>query len=106
MVSIVYVGRGLAHGHVALHDADEDAADDVDERDEQAGDRVALHELRRAVHGAEEVGLARDLVAPLARLRLVDEPRAEVGVDGHLLAGHGVEREARGHLGHAPRRPW
>ena len=28
-------------------------------------------------------------------------PAAELGVDGHLLAGHRVEREARAHLGHA-----
>ena len=42
----------------ALERADEDAADDVDRRDQQSGDRVALHELRRAVHRAVEVGLA------------------------------------------------
>jgi hypothetical protein len=95
------VGGGLGERQPALHDADEDAADDVDDRDQDGRDGVALHELGRAVHGAEEVGLARDLLAAAARLLLVDEPRAQVGVDGHLLAGHGVEREARGHLGHA-----
>ena len=52
--------RRLCERQSALHDADEDAADDVDGGDEQARDRVALHELRRAVHRAVEVGLARD----------------------------------------------
>ena len=36
-----------------------------------------------------------------ARLVLVDQAGGEVGVDRHLLAGHGVEVEARGHLGDA-----
>ena len=69
--------------------------------DEDAEDRVALHELGRTVHGAVEVGGARDLLAARARLLLVDQAGREVGVDGHLLAGHRVEREARGHLGDA-----
>ena len=34
-------------------------------------------------------------------LGAVDGAGAEVGVDRHLLAGHGVEHEARAHLGHA-----
>ena len=66
-----------------------------------AGDRVALHELRRAVHRAVEVGLARDLVAALAGLLLVDQAGVEIGVDRHLLAGHRVQREARRDFGDA-----
>ena len=34
---------------------------------------------------------------------LLIAPDVEVGVDRHLLAGHRVEGEARGHLGDAPR---
>ena len=34
--------------------------------------------------------------AAAARLGLVDEAGVEVGVDGHLLAGHGVEGEPCG----------
>ena len=45
----------LADRQAALERADEDAADDVDGRDEQAGDRVALHELGGTVHRAVEV---------------------------------------------------
>ena len=44
-------------------DADDDAADEVDRDDEHAGHRVALDELRGAVHRAVEVGLAADLGA-------------------------------------------
>jgi hypothetical protein len=95
------VGRRLAEREAALHHPDEDPADDVDEGDQDRGDGVPLHELRGAVHGPEEVGRSRDLLAAPARLLLVDQPRAQVGVDGHLLARHRVEREARRHLGHA-----
>ena len=93
--------RGLAERHPLLHDADDDAADEVDQRDQDAGHRVALDELRGAVHRAVEVGLAGDLLAAPARLLVGDLARVEVGVDRHLLAGHGVEREARADLGHA-----
>ena len=42
-----------------------------------------------------------DLAAPPARLLLVDQAGGEVGVDRHLLAGHGVQVEARGDFGDA-----
>ena len=91
----------LAERHALLHHADDDAADEVDDGDQDAGDRVALDELRGAVHRAVEVGLLGDLGAALARLLVGDLAGVEVGVDRHLLARHGVEREARGDLGDA-----
>ena len=94
-------GRRLRKWQAALHDTDEHAADDIDAGDEHAGDRIALHEFRGAVHRAVEVGLLRDDRAALAGGGLVDEAGVQVGVDRHLLAGHRVEREARGDLGHA-----
>ena len=93
----------LTHRQTFLHDADEDAAHDVDRRDEEAGDRVALHELGRAVHRAVEVRLSRDLQSATTSFLLVDEAGAQIGVDRHLLAGHGVQGESRGHLRHASR---
>ena len=94
--------RRLAERHALLHDADDDAADEVDAGDQDAGHRVALDELRGTVHRAVEVGFLGDLGAPLARLLVGDLAGVEVGVDRHLLARHGVEGEARAHLGHAP----
>ena len=83
---------GIAHG---------DAADEVDRRDDQAGDGVAADELAGAVHGPVELALLDDLAAALVGLGLGDEAGVEVGVDGHLLAGHGVEGEAGGHFADA-----
>ena len=84
-------------------DADDDAAENIDRENDQAGDGVAAHELRGAVHRAEERALLLEFAAAGLRLLVVDEAGGEIGVDGHLLAGNGVEREARADLGDAGR---
>jgi len=84
-----------------LEHAHGNAADQVDHQDEEGGDGVAAHELGSTVHGAVEIRFARDLGARAARFLLADGTAAEVGVDGKLLARHGVQREARRHLGNA-----
>ena len=94
---------GVGDRQVALGDADGEAADEVDGGDDDGGDGVAPDELGGPVHGPVEVGLVGDLLAAALGLLLVDEPRVQVGVDRHLLAGHGVEGEAGRHLGHAAR---
>ena len=95
--------RGIGKAHALLGDADDDAADDVDEHHQQARDRVAAHEFRGAVHGAEEAAFVLQLLAALLGGRLVDQAGAEIGVDRHLLARHGVEVEAGGDFRDAPR---
>src|SRR6202034_3032445 len=82
---------------------DNDAADDVDEDDEQAGDRVAAHEFRGAVHRAEEAAFVFQRLAAFLGDFLVDQPGGEIGVDRHLFAWHGVEVEARRDFGDASR---
>ena len=78
-----------------LHDADNDAADDVDEGDEKARDRVTAHELRRTIHRTEEGAFIFKIAAALFGDFFVDEAGGQIGVDGHLLAGHGVQAETR-----------
>jgi hypothetical protein len=70
-----------------LEHADHEAADDVDQRDDDAGDGVAADELAGTVHGAEEVGLLGDLLAAALGLVFVDDAGVEVGVDRHLPPG-------------------
>ena len=55
--------RGLGERHALLGDADDHAADDVDEHDQQAGDRVAAHEFRGAVHRAVEGAFVLQVLA-------------------------------------------
>ena len=93
----------LTHRHVVLHDAHEQAADDVDGQDEDAGDGVAAHEFGGTVHGTVEVGFLRDLLAPALGFAFVDQAGVEVGVDRHLLAGHRVQGEACRHFGNPAR---
>ena len=93
--------RGVGEAQALLHDADDHAADDVDHDDEEAGDGVAADEFRGAVHGAEEAGFVFQGLAPPPRVLLVDQAGIEIGVDGHLLAGHGIEVKARRHFGDA-----
>jgi len=82
--------RGVAQLHLELHDADDEAADDVDRHDDDGGDRVALDELRGAVHRAVEISFLLDGAATRPRGFLVDRPRVHLGVDRHLLARHRV----------------
>ncbi len=93
--------RGLGERHALLGDADDHAADHVDEHDEQAGDGVAAHEFRGAVHRAEERAFVLQMLAAGARVVLVDQAGGQIGVDRHLLAGHGIEVEARRDFGDA-----
>jgi hypothetical protein len=95
--------RGFRERQPLLGDADDHAADDVDEHHQQAGDGVAADELRGAVHGAEEAAFVLEVLAALLGRRLVDQARGKIGVDRHLLARHGVEVEARGDFRDAAR---
>ena len=87
--------RRLADRHAFLHRTDDNAADDVDENDEKPRDRVAAHEFRRAVHGAKEIAFLLQLLAPQLGFILCDKPAGKIGIDRHLLSGHGVKAEPR-----------
>ena len=93
--------QGGLKGQPLLPDPDDQSAEDIDQHDQDAGHRIPPYELAGTVHGAVELGLGRDLGAPRPRLGLADQPGVEVGVDGHLLAGHGIQGEAGRHLGDA-----
>jgi hypothetical protein len=88
------VPQRLAPRHPLLQHADDETADDVDEQDDDAGDRITLDELAGAVHRAVEGRLALEDLAAALRLVLVDEAQVQIGVDAHLLAWHAVERES------------
>ena len=94
---------GVGKAHALLGDADDDAADDVDEDDQQARDGVAADEFRGAVHGAEEAAFVLQRLAACLGGLLVDQAGGEIGVDRHLLAGHRVQLEARRDFGDAAR---
>ena len=84
--------------HPVLHDADHQTADDIDQKNQDAGDRIAFHKLARAVHGTIKCRLFFEGLAPLLGLLLIDKTHIEIGVDTHLLTRHAIEREARRHF--------
>jgi hypothetical protein len=92
----------LTDGHPLLHDADGKAAQHVDERDQDGGNGVAAHEFAGPVHGPVKVRFLFDGPAAGAGLLFVDDAGVKLGVDGHLLAGHGVQGEAGRHFGDTP----
>ena len=89
----------LSHAHVALDDANADAADDVDQRDDNARDGIAANKLASTVHRTIKICFLRQLLAPRAGLIFLDETGVQLGVNRHLFARHGVQREPRRHFG-------
>ena len=79
-----------------LNHADDQAANDIDRKNHNAGNGVAFYEFRRTVHRTIEIGLAGNVFATFACDIGSDDSGIEIGVDCHLFAGHGVKREARG----------
>ncbi len=67
--------------------------------DDEAGNGVAAHELRSTVHRAEEGAFLFEFAAAQLRGLVVDHAGGKIGIDRHLLAGDGVQREARANFG-------
>ncbi len=93
----------LTDRHAMRDHPGREADDQIEDGDQQARDGVALHELRGTVERAEERRLGEVGLAAALGLLVIDRARRHVAVDGELLAGHPVQREARADLGH-PRR--
>ena len=80
---------------------DNETAANVNQHDDNRGNGVALDELGGTVHSSEEVSLALNLEAAFLSLLVVNRALVQVGVDSHLLTGHGVQRETRRNFRHA-----
>jgi hypothetical protein len=93
------VASSSAGAHVVGEHTDGEAAEQADQQDQDAGHGVAADELRGPIHGAVEVGFLGHVLATLLGFFRTDQAGVEVGVDGHLLAGQGVQGEARADLG-------
>ncbi len=83
---------------VLLHHADVKAAENIDERDDDAGNGVPADEFTGTVHRPVKIRLPSDVFPPLSRLRLGDDAGVHLRVDRHLLAGHRIEGESRRHF--------
>ena len=70
--------------------------------DENAGNGVAPDELAGTVHGPVKIGLLLNCLAPPSGLLLIDQAGVEIGINGHLFAGHGIEGKTRRHFRNTP----
>ena len=89
----------IGKAHVMLQQAHQQAADDIDDGDHDAGDGVAAHVFAGTVHGAIEFRFLRHFRAAAARFVFADQAGVQIGIDGHLFTRHGVQREAGTHFG-------
>ncbi len=79
-----------------LEHADVETSEDVDEGDDNAGDGIAADEFAGTVHGTVEVGFLCDIRTAFSSFGFADDAGIKIGVDRHLLAGHGVQGETGG----------
>ena len=84
-----------------LQHADGESAHDADEQNQNARDGIAAYEFGCTVHGAEETRFVAHFTAAALGFFFVNQAGIQVGIDGHLFAGHGVQGEACRHLGNA-----
>jgi hypothetical protein len=65
--------RGFPQRHPMPKRRDENTTEDIDARDDETRDRIAAHELRGAVHGAEKRAFLFEFTPAALRLALIDQ---------------------------------
>ena len=91
----------LGETHTPLRHADGKTTHDINHGDDHRRHGIASNKLRSTVHGSVEVGLLLHLTPAGPRLLFIDNPGAQLGIDGHLLARHGVQSKPGCHLSDA-----
>jgi hypothetical protein len=84
---------------VVLQDADGEAAKDVNQQDQNAGDCIATDKLGCTVHRAEELGFFANFGAAALGFFFVNESGVQICIHGHLLSGHGIQGKPCRHFG-------
>src|SRR5690606_41123109 len=84
----VYLHR-LVEGQLVLDHADDQAADDRDDHDQDAGDGVTAHEFARTVHRTVKVCFRSHFFTAGTGLDLNNQAGGKVRVGRHQLTEHG-----------------
>ena len=84
-----------------LKHTDGQAADQVDQQNQQTGDGVAADKFGGTVHGTEEVRLLRQFFTAFFGGGLIDHTGVQISVNRHLFTRHGIQGETRVHFGDA-----
>ena len=91
----------LGETHTPLRHADGKTTDDINHGDDHRRHGIASNKLRSTVHGSVKVGLLLHLTPAGSRLLFINDPCAQLGIDGHLLARHGVQGKPGCHFSDA-----
>ena len=91
----------LGETHTPLRHADGKTTHDINHGDDYRRDGIASNKLRSTVHGSVKVGLLLHLTPAGSRLLFINDPCAQLGIDGHLLARHGIQGKPGCHFSDA-----
>ena len=91
----------ITETHAMAEAANRDPAKKIDGSDNEASNGIAAHEFRGTIHGTIKAGFRFQFLAAQTGLIFVNQPSRQIGINRHLLAGHGVQAEARGDFGDA-----
>ncbi len=91
------------HRHAKLEHANDQATENIDEGNHDAGNRIPLDKFTRTIHSSVEVRFPLQISSPSSCLYVIDKTGIEIGIHRHLLAGHGIKRKTGRNLRHTPR---
>ena len=91
----------LIHTESLHHDAKHKTSNKIDRRNDQTCRGISLNVLGRTIHGTEECSLILNLLSAFLRLLIRNGSCIQIGIDRHLLTGHGIERKTCRHLGYS-----
>ena len=74
-----------------LHHADNEATNDINEKDQQPGNRIASNKLTGAIHRAIKIRLPSHISPALPCFILGEHPGIHIRINRHLLARHRVQ---------------
>ena len=81
-----------------LNHPDNQATDQVDQRDDDSSNSITLHKLAGTVHSPVKIGFPLDILAARTGLSVRNQTRVQIGVYCHLLTRHGVQRKSGCHF--------
>ena len=85
----------LTSSHSLIRNPDDDPGDDIDERNDKAGNCIPFDKLHRTIHTAMQLTFQSQTTSAQTRLMRGDVAPAQIGIDAHLLTGHRIQGKTR-----------
>ena len=84
-----------------LRQADDQPANNIDDKNENGGNRIAFDEFRGTIHCTVEIRFLGDFLAAGLGFFICQDTGIQISIDGHLLAWHRIKGKAGGHFRYA-----